>query len=232
MNFFKFKNKNIVCFKKEELQNIFEVAKKAEFFDEIEKQKISLEDLRSDPDKMENLAKIVSDRTSNGRDDHEIFASIFVFADFYENGSEICFELKNTFNSSRDKIITLQDLNHVRNDPPDFIIKSSDGYREFELKRYRGGLTTNEVFDFLFKKIKHYGNNLGDMNLLLVLQSSGNDISKIDFYELNSKVKALNLKFEGWVLISYNESNKEMVINQVFPDLATTRIPMQLPSQR
>lgn len=232
MNISKLKNKNIVCFQKEELQNIFELAKKSELLNEIEKAGVSLDDLRDNFIEIDNLTSTVSNRTSHNRDDHEIFASIFIFVDFYENGSEICFELKNTFNSGRDKIMTLQDLNYARNDPPDFIIKSSDGYREFELKRYRDGLTTDEVLNFLEKKIKHYGNGLGIMNLLLILQSSVNDISNIDFHELNSKVKSLNLKFGGQVLISYNKRNKEMVINQVFPDLTTTRIPMQLPSQR
>jgi len=214
------------------LKNIFEVAQKTEFLNEIKKQGISLEDLKNDQNKMENLASIVSDRTSNSRDDHEIFASIFVVADFYESRSEICFELKDIFNTSRDKIVTLQDLNNFRNDPPDFIIKSSDGFREFELKRYRDGLTTVEVFNFLKKKIEHYGNGLGIINLLLVLQSSGNNNLNIDFRELNFKFKLLNSKFQGDVLILYNENNKEIVMNQVFPNLTTTRIPAQLPSQR
>ena len=82
MNIYKLKNKNIVCFQKEELKNIFEVAQKTEFLNEIKKQGISLEDLKNDQNKMENLASIVSDRTSNSRDDHEIFASIFVVVDF------------------------------------------------------------------------------------------------------------------------------------------------------
>lgn len=224
--------KNIVCFSKTELQSIFEVAKKTELFAEMTKQKISFGDLRDEPEKMKNLTSTISDRTSNDRDEHEIFASIFVFADFYEIGSEICFELKDTFNINRDKIITLQNLNYFRNDPPDFIIKSSDGYREFELKRYRDGLTTDEVFNFLEKKIKHYGNGLGTMNLLLVLQSSGSDVSNIDFHELSSRVNLLSPRFQGQVLISYNENNIEMVINQVFPDITTTIIPIQLSSQQ
>lgn len=231
MEFFKLKNKNIVCFAKEELQNIFEIAKKTELSEEIIKQKTSLENLREDYGKMKNLADIISAKTSNDRDDHEIFASIFVFVDFYEKGSGICFEVKNNFNPSRDKISTLQDLNDIRNDPPDFIIKSNDGVREFELKRYRDDLTTEGVFNFIEKKIKHYG-NLGDMNILLILQSAANDISNVNFQKLSAELKSLGLKSKGQVLISYNENNKDMVINQVFPDLTTTRIPFKLPSQR
>lgn len=149
MNISKLKNKNIACFPKEELQSIFSIAKKAELLEEIKRQGLFLEDLQNDYGKMESLASIISDKTSNDTDDHEIFASIFTFVDFYELGSEICFELKDSFNTNKDKIITLNDLNNFRSDPPDFIIKSNDGYREFELKRYRDGLTTDEVFSFL-----------------------------------------------------------------------------------
>ena len=95
MNIVKLKNRNIVCFQKQELQNIFEVAKKAELLHEMKDREVLLEDLQNEPNKMENLAKIISDRTSNDRDDHEIFMSIFVFAEFYESKSEICFQLKN-----------------------------------------------------------------------------------------------------------------------------------------
>jgi len=232
MNISKLKNKNIACFSKKELKKIFEMAKKTELLEKIRKQDISFENLQSNYEKMTEVAGIISKNISNDRNDHEIFASIFVFSDFYENKSEICFELKDNFNTNRDKIITLQDLNNFRNDPPDFIIKSSDGFREFELKRYRNGLNTKEVFEEVKKRIEYYQNGLGNINLLFIIQSFGNDISNIDFHELNSKIKSINSKFQGQILISYNENNKDIVINQIFPNLTTTRIPVQLPSQR
>lgn len=228
----KLKNKNIVCFKKEELQNIFSIAKKEKLLEEVKKQGLSLRDLQNDYRKMESLASVIADKTSSDTDDHEIFASIFMFVDFYELGSEICFELKDNFNTSKDKITTLNDLNNFRSDPPDFIIKSGDDFREFELKRYRNGLATNEVFSFLKRKIEYYGNGLGLANLLVMVQSKGGDISKVDFHKINTDLKSLNLKFQGQVLISYNENNQKMIINQVFPELTTTKIPFQLPGQK
>lgn len=232
MNYYKIKNNQIVYFSKSELSRLFEVAKKSELIGETIKQGLSFDDLRSDYSKMEKLANFVGERGAQDRDEHEIFASLFVFLDFYEAGSEACFRLQDDFNPGKERIASLQDLNKFRADPPDFIIKSKGGFRQFELKRYRDGLNTEEIFSFIKKKVAHYGNDLGDMNLLLALQSSAYDVSTINFHELNARLKSLSLKFQGQILISYNENNKEMVINQIHPKLTTSRIPIILPSTK
>ncbi len=232
MNYYKIKNNQIVCFSKGELSRLFEVAKKSELLGEMIKQGFSFDDLRNDYSKMEKLANFVGERGAQHRDEHEIFAALFIFSDFYETESEICFKLQDNFNPNKDRIASLQDLNRFRADPPDFIVKSNDGFRQFELKRYRGGLNTEETFNFIKKRVAHYGNDLGDTNLLLVLQSSAYDVSTIDFHELHERLKLLSLKFEGQILISYNENNKEMVINQVHPELTTSKIPIELPSAK
>ena len=234
MKLYKIKNKNIICFLKDELSKLFEVAKKVELLQEIRKQNFSFDDLKTDYSKMKKIADTVGERGAQHRDEHEIFASLFVFLDFYEANSEVCFELKNGFNPSKNKINTLKDLNAFRESASDsdFIIKSGDGLRKFQLKRYRNNLNTQGIFDFIKEKVAHYGNNLDDTNLLVVLQSSAYTISQINFHELHDKLKSLNLKFQGQILISYNENNKEMVINQVHPNLTTTRIPVQYPSTK
>ncbi|MHA1371610.1 MAG: hypothetical protein ACTSRA_18070, partial [Promethearchaeota archaeon] len=186
---------------------MFEVAKKSELLGEMIKQNLSFDDLRNDYSKMEKLSNLVGERGAQHRDEHEIFVALFIVLDFYEAGSEVCFELEDSFNLNKDKILSLKDLNKFRTDPPDFIIKSKDGLRQFELKRYRDGLNTEEVFNFIKKKVAHYGNDLGDMNLLLILQSSAYDISTINFHELHERLKSLNLKFQGQILIFYNEND-------------------------
>lgn len=231
MTYQKVNNYIAVCFSKSELLQMFEI-KKTELLEEMIKQGFSFDDLRGDYSKMEKIADIVSEKGAQDRDEHEIFASLFVFLDFYEAGSEVCFRLQDAFNPSKQRIASLQDLKKFRADPPDFIIKSSDGFREFELKRYRDKLNAEEVFNFLKKKIAHYGNDLRDMNFLLVLQPSAYSISHIDFKELHTKLKSMDFKFQGQILISYNDNNKENVINQVYPKLTTTRIPLKLPSSK
>ena len=233
MNLFKTNNRKILCFTKNELSELFENSKKLELVEEIENRNLSTEDLRNNPQKMFKIAKIISDNTSQHRDNHEIFAGLFVFSDFYDKHSEICFELKNEFKQDRDKIFSLNDLNKYRlGGPPDFIIKSGDGLREFEMKRYRNDLNTNTIFDFIKKKVEHYCNDLGDMNLLIVLQSEPFNILNIDFKILFENIKDLNFNFKGQILISYNENNEDVVINQVYPSLTTSRIPTQLPSTK
>ncbi len=232
MNYCKLKNDRLLCFAKSELLRLFKIAKQAEIRQEMIKKNLSFDDLRNDYSKMKKVAKEIGERGARDRDEHEIFAALFSFIDFYEDGSEICFKLKTDFDINKNKITSLQDLNKFRDDPPDFIIRSSDGLREFELKRYRDKLGTEEIFEFLKKKVAHYGNNLGDVNLLLVLQPPAYSLSNIDFQELHTKLRSLNLKFQGQILISYNENNKEDVINQVYPDLTTTRIPLRLPSAK
>jgi len=234
MRFYKIKSENIICFQKSELSKLFEVTKKIELLQEMKERNISFDDLRNDYLKMEKLAGIVGERGAQNRDEHEVFAGLFIFLNFYEAGSEVCFDLREEFNLRKDKIATLKDLNKFRKNDSDsdFIIKSKDGLRKFQLKRYKGDLNTQEIFNFIEEKVCHYGNNLGDTNLLIVLQSQPYDVSYIDFHELHYKLKSLNLKFQGQILISYNESDKEMVINQVYPHLTTTRIPAQHPSTK
>lgn len=72
MKITKYKNKNLACFQKNELKNIFETAKKIEILNEMKQQGISFDELRGNHEKMENLASIISSKTSDDRDNHEI----------------------------------------------------------------------------------------------------------------------------------------------------------------
>ena len=47
MKLYKIKNKNIICFLKDELSKLFEVAKKVELLQEIRKQNFSFDDLKN-----------------------------------------------------------------------------------------------------------------------------------------------------------------------------------------
>ena len=109
-------SKNVVSFSKEELSSLFEKARKPEIIKEIVKQNISFGDFESDSQKKHEIAKILSDKISQHRDDHEIFAAIYIFSDFYDTNSEICFELKDNFNTNKDTISSLEDLNKHRSE--------------------------------------------------------------------------------------------------------------------
>lgn len=232
MNFLKLKNINCVCFTKTELSELFKSAKKQEMSEEMKKHGYSFDDLRRDYSKMEQLATIVGEKGAQHRDEHEIFASLFIFIVFYGKDAEVCFELDNTFDPNKNHINSLADLNKFRKgaSDSDFIIKSQGNFRKFQLKRYRGNMSTQDLFDFIQKKIKHYGNDLGDTNLLVQLQPPAFTATKLDFHEIHKNLQALNLKFQGQILISYNQADQEHLIIQVYPELAKTKVPINYPS--
>ena len=92
-------------------------------------------------------------------------------------------------------------------------------------------MNTKSIFEFIRRKVAHYG-SLGDMNLLIIPQPEPYSLLNIDFRILHEKIRSLNYNFKGQILISFNENNKKMVINQIYPDLTTTEIPIQLPSSK
>lgn len=232
MNFVKTGGKLLSCFSQDELARLLEIDGKKRLRAEMIRRNLSFDDLDHQPQKMAEVALAVSQKNSADRDIHEIFLSVFVFHQFYESGSEICFELPK-FDPRRDNISSLGDLNRFREgSETDFIFKSGAGLRQFQLKRYRGKLSAPGILNFIKEKVAHYGNDLGDVNLLMIFQSSDSAFSHDSFYWVHEELKRLNLKFGGWILISYNENMQFNVINQVYPDLVTTRIPFHLPSSR
>ncbi len=102
--------------------------------------------------------------------DYEYWTAIFSLYEDVGVGSEICFYLKDSFGPNKDTIISYADLEKFKKDPPDVIIKhKTNGFLEFELKRYMDELTEDNLFNFIDKKIfKHYGTAF---NFLVILQN-------------------------------------------------------------
>ena len=215
---------------KNELKGLFELAGKKFLLEQISKQGYRLDDFRGNRAKM--LEFIKSIKLVRNKEDHEIFSVLFVFSDFYEKDCEICFELKSGV-SLDVEISSLAKLKGVCEESTlnDFIIIASDGARTFQLKRYRNILQTDELFKFLQEKLLHYGNTLGKTNLLVMLESKNGDLSSVDFHKINEMLLDLDLKnTDSEVLISYNEENKFLVINRVYPTLVRSQINIILPS--
>ena len=223
---------NFLCFSKEELLRILEISNKKELRGEVFKQGFSFDDLARDYSKMKKISDIVGERWAQDRDHHEIFAAAFVFHGFYEEQSEICFELKG-FDPKIHRISSIEDLNKFRQEvgTSDFIIKSGDIFRVFQLKRYRGDITVEKLGEFIKDKVKHYGDNLGSTNLLIIFQSAGYEFN-LDFDELSKKVKSFGFKFEGEILVSFNQANKENLIIRLYPELGKTAVPIRFPSSQ
>ena len=228
MKLLKLLSKNFICITKEEFELMFKQMSFRELENAMRTQGISFQDLADDTQKMIEISGTLSDKLDKNNDESEIFAAFYIFLQHYAPTSRICFELKSSFNHRVDRVDNYEKLNDVveKNTPVDFGIESDGEIRLFQLKRYRNLLTTIDLLSFIKSKLAHYG-NLGDINLLIVLQGGG-DISSIDFEELNKSLIEFNPTYNAQILIAYNELNETSVINQVFPELTTSRIPINL----
>jgi len=225
-----YKKTNTICFDSADLEQLFAIEGRVKIAREILKRGYSTKDLLVDENKIyeiTNTVKLVEDK-----EDTEVFAALYCLLEFYPT-AKICFLLKDGIDPQKESISSLVKLKTSlkENNLTDFGLMMNDGPINFQLKQYRGTTTSSELFSFIKEKLQHYGNNLGDTNLLIVLQSKG-DIRGSFFQDINSNLKTLNIKGGGHVLVLYNEENKWNVINTVYPILGTTRIPFRLPSNR
>lgn len=217
------KRENLLFFERSELENLINRS-----YENLMLEIINRHDLKPQDD-IKKLWKIVSSEQGlkklfRDRDEHEVFAATYSISDFYGENSKICFEMKEGFNSSKNLPLTLDDLNRHRkiNSIVDFGILSDSELRQFQLKRYRGDLSSRHLLQFIEKILKHYGNDMGDVNLLIILQSPGTKINDNIFKELHGELIKRDFSFGGHILISFNANNKFDIIKTVFPELGTS----------
>jgi len=216
------KKLNILCFELEELSDLFKQHKKKDILNELRKNThLLLNPLKLVDSLVEQMRK--------NKEEVEVFVALSMCSSFYGEDSKICFQLKDGLPAdSWKEVRTFQNLKDTLKEYEltDFTsIDAKNDKRDFQLKIYYGKLQTEDLFNFIKNKIEHYANNLGDVNLLVQLRGSGKayqDFS-IDFKDLHAQLTKLGLKFQGQVLLSFNEDNKFKVINQVYPELTTSR---------
>jgi hypothetical protein len=230
MEYLKSKNGIVACFDRNELESLFKKSQILKGKAEMAKRGVDYIDLHNSKEKMIEVASAVANETVEDRDDHEIFSVLHMYLDFYPEGSQVCFELENSFSPKRDRMVSLDDLKRARKEKSlsDFIIRSSDGRRSFQLKRYRGIMKTVEIVKFIKEKLLHYCNDLGNDNLLLVLQSEDAGDKYINFKEINDEIKKINIKGSGEILISYNDKSRKYVMITVYPKVTISEIPIVL----
>lgn len=159
----------------------------------------------------------------NNKEEKEIFLALYSFPKFYSNECKICFLLNEGVDPKEIDSIDKLRISLKEDDLTDFLLWHDAGISSFQLKAYMGKIDAGEVFEYLKKKLLHYGNDLGETNLLINLQSGG-DIPEGFFQDLHERFKTITLKGTGHILISYNEEDKFDVINTVYPTLGTTRV--------
>lgn len=219
------KDTHMLCLELSEAIALYKADKVVKLRGEVATKGLTLMGIASDRLKMKEVADAVVARDMKHKENVELFAAITFTGIFFSPECLVCIPLKDSFNFRKDSISTLDDLKNAMKESTltDFGVLMSGGLAQFQLKRYKGELETDDIFSFIQEQLKKYGNDLGKVSLLVLLQGNGSDIANIDFKILHQNIQTLGLKFDGDILIQYNERGRVNVINQVYPELKTSR---------
>lgn len=153
--------------------------------------------------------------------EYEYYVAILDLYNQFKKNCDFCFNLNNKFDSKKHKLQNINELNLYKEDPPDVIVKYEKQFYEFELKRYRGPLNFESLYDFVYKKIMiHYS---GKTNFLITLQPNPNSTINFNiFKKLHKTLKTLKNQ-PGIISFSFNNENKEFILIQILPNLYQSR---------
>lgn len=217
-------SKLYVCLGNDELHALYSADKEKALLAEIKKRGYSVEEVVANEKLKQEITSALSRQMLKSKEEREVFGALFLYFQFVPAGSFVCFELTDSF-LPKNKIDTYKKLldSIKERSLTDFSFLSKDGFRQFQLKQYPGTLGTQELLLFIQAKLQHYGNSIGDVNLLFQLQGKPNEEMKIDFTDLHNELVKMKLNFEGQILLTYNENDKAQAMNEVFPKLTTSR---------
>lgn len=234
------KKLNQLCFSPAEMKGFLEGEFKRILFEELAKQQTDLSSFEKNKKAMEDFTFNLVRKNNKRTEFVELFSATNLAELVYEsNNTLVCFELKKTIQPNLiTKLNTYQELVNIleKNTIVDFAIFNNDGLRQFQLKQYKNLLETEQVAKFIKKKLEGYG-DLGQINLLVLLQGPDNDDSQIvpiniDFELIHNILKNGKFKTNAEVLIAMNDRNEEEVITQVYPSLNQFRKKISIPSKR
>lgn len=209
MKIYKYDGKIRACFSPKEIAMLL----LSDFFINLT-EKIKAEG--ADEEKIKKYIKNLSDKSADSHD-YEYFAAILDLFEQFEKDCEFCFNLKPEFDYKKDSIKTLKDLTRYKDDPPDVTILYKGHYFEFELKRYRGELNVESLFEFLKKKIiLHYSEK---QNYLILIQPPPNTSISLDVFKKVHKRLLKEQNASGIIGLSLNNGSKEMMLIRVYPKL-------------
>ena len=122
------KGHHLICFEKNELDYFFRLEMLETLDAELQRRGISMSILRENKNLMDEITTVFSSKLNRDKDRIEIFAALYTFLDFYNEGSRVCFVPTQGFNTSKDVINTLAELKDAINEKTltDFAIFSKD----------------------------------------------------------------------------------------------------------
>ncbi len=227
------KKEHMICFDVNEIIGIFKVTKQKEISEICEEKNIDKRELLNNKQKMELIVDEIVEKSKRKKEDIEVFIAIDDCLTWYSDvDKKVCFVLKSGIQRDKLNIEDLDDLKKVVEESTltDFAIWSN-GLRKFQLKQYKEDLTTDCFFEKIKKTLDKYGNDLGQTNLLFVLQSDDKKVKMdINFNDLNKKLIELKIKNIGEILVQYNQNNNFIVINRIYPEVKSMRKKLSLPS--
>ncbi len=217
MKILPYNGKLTACFSAKEITSLL-ISK---FFTQL----FSNEELRNesyDSVKVSNYIKELSKQSIDSKD-YEFYTGILDLYELFEKNCELCFYLKTTFNPKINQIVSIDDINSYREDPPDIIAKYKGNLYEFELKRYRDEFSFDKLSDFLKKKIiRHYS---GKQNFLVILQLKPNSSINLDIFRQLHEELRFEKNQPGIIGFSFNKRNEEIVLIRILPELNISKRP-------
>ncbi len=227
------KKEHMICFKVNEIIRLFKATKQKEISEICETKNINQSEIINNKQKMELIVDEIVEKSKRKKEDIEIFIAIDDCLTWYSDvDKKVCFVLKSGTQANKLNIKDLADLKKVVEESTltDFAIWSN-GLRKFQLKQYKEKLETDYFFEKIKKTLDKYGNDLGQTNLLFVMQSDDKKAKmKINFNKLNKKLLGLKIKNIGEILVQYNQNNNFIVIHQIYPEAKSMRKKLSLPS--
>lgn len=212
----------MLCFDAEDLKNLFETPHKSQIIKELIARGYSLDKLPTNKEELREIA--YSMNMINDKEDVEIFLALYLFLKFYPAGTKVCFLLNGGVDPGAIRSLAELKKSIKEYDLTDFIFMLKDGLVPYQLKAYYGDFSAEAFFahakEVLLKK---YGNDIGSTNLLFFL-GKGGELNNDMFQELHEKLKTLEIKGTGHILVAYNEAGKFDVLNTIHPIFGTTRI--------
>lgn len=177
----------------------------------------NLHDKPYDSKEVKDFISTLAKNSVNSKE-YEYYTAMLDLYHAFEKNCSFSFKLKRNFDPHRDSIKTVEDIEKFKDDPPDIIVRHKQCDYPFELKRYRGKISFNDIFNFLKKKIiDHYYSE--KQNFLIILQpSSGSKVDLNTFKQIHEKLK--NEKNQpGYIGLTFNHDNMEIITVRVFPNL-------------
>lgn len=171
-----------------------------------------------------HIAKLAKE-SADSRSDYEYFTAVLDLYHAFSKDCKFAFNLKSSFNPTKNSIKNLEDLKEFNDDPPDIIVKTKEGDYAFEIKRYRGNLNFKDLYSFIKDKIILYYFLKLKFNFLILLQpQKGSGIDLSVFKKIHEHlIKEKNQPGQIW--FSFNHDNKEIIKVRVLPKLNMSKRP-------